>query len=129
MFTTPGFTPLWFMGVCVDKDDPTNAGRVRVRCLHYHPEDPRIPLELNDKEELDYVEDQDLPWAWVINGTFGKIQCVPDEGEWVVGFFTDGRDAQHPMIIGSIAGTNTDMFGFNTQTQDEIIDVNSGGAI
>ena len=50
--------PFWFFGVVVDKDDPTNNGRVRVRTLGMHPEDPRIPVELNDKEELDYVEDK-----------------------------------------------------------------------
>ena len=111
--------PFWFFGVVVDKDDPTNNGRVRVRTLGMHPEDPRIPIELNDKEELDYVEDQDLPWAWVINGTFGKMQCIPDEGEWVLGFYADGRDAQHPMLVGSIPGSNTDTFGFGTQPEEE----------
>jgi hypothetical protein len=113
------FKPFYFFGVVVDKDDPTNNGRVRVRCLGVHPEDPRLPLDLNDKEELDYVEDQDLPWAWVINGTFGKLECIPDEGTWVLGFFADGRDAQHPMILGSIPGSNTDTFGFGTQPQTD----------
>jgi hypothetical protein len=117
-----GIVPYWFLGVVVDKDDPTNNGRVRIRAIGVHPEDPQVPVVLGDKEELDYVEDSDLPWAWVINGTFGKMQCVPDEGEWVFGFFADGRDAQHPMILGSIAGSNTDDFGFGTQPSDEAPD-------
>ena len=47
------------------------------------------------------------------------MQCIPDEGEWVLGFYADGRDAQHPMLVGSIPGSNTDTFGFGTQPEEE----------
>lgn len=106
---SPGknMNPFWFVGEVVDKDDPTNSGRVRVRAFGIHP--PSSPDEnANDKTELDYVEDQDLPWASIINGTMGKMHCVPDEGEWVFGFFGDGRDCQHPFILGTLYGQNID---------------------
>jgi len=108
MFTPEtGMQLHWFIGEVVDKDDPTNSGRVRVRAFGYHPSsnpnDPKI-----DKTEKDEVFDEDLPWAFVVNGTYGKMMCIPDEGDWVVGFFADGRDAQHPFIIGTLYGQNID---------------------
>jgi len=106
-----GIQPYWFIGEVVDKDDPTNSGRCRVRAVGIHPLDR--PNEIrNDKTEKDYVEDQDLPWAFIINGTMGKMQCVPDEGDWVFGFFADGRDCQHPFILGTLYGQNIDDYGF-----------------
>lgn len=105
--TSKGITPYWFVGRVENKNDPINAGRVKVRALGIHPEFPSNPASA--KESLDYVETQDLPWAQCINGTYGKIHALPDEGEWVFGFFADGRDAQHPFILGTMYGTNTDI--------------------
>lgn len=104
-----GITPYFFVGEVVDKDDPLNLGRVRVRAIGLHPADPENSLDT--KDEKDDVEDQDLPWAPCINGTYGKMNMVPDEGDWVFGFFVDGRDAQHPMLLGTIPGMNTDDSG------------------
>lgn len=105
IFNSPtGMSPYWFIGEVVDKDDPTNNGRVRVRVFGLHPEDPFTPD--GDKEQLNQVEDQDLPWAICISGTYGKMNMVPDEGDWVFGFMADGRDAQHPMLLGVIPGSN-----------------------
>lgn len=101
-----GIMPYWFIGRVVDNNDPLNAARVRVRCLGVHPDFPNN--ETNDKMEQDSVDDQDLHWAITINGTFGKIETIPEEGDWVFGFFADGRDAQHPYILGSINGQATD---------------------
>lgn len=99
--------PYFFMGEVVDKDDPLNNGRVKVRVFGIHP--PHVPdPDANDKEEMDDVEDDDLPWAMCVNGTYGKMNFVPDLGEWVFGFFLDGREAQHPMLLGVIPGQNTD---------------------
>lgn len=122
MFTSDtGFKPYWFIGIVVDKNDQMNQGRVKVRVLGIHPEDPRISVSRSDKEEKDYVEDQDLPWAQVINGTYGKMNFMPDEGEWVMGFFADGRDAQVPFIMGSIPGMNIDTFNFGAEfSNDEV---------
>jgi hypothetical protein len=105
IFNSPtGMSPYWFLGEVVNKDDPTNNGRVKVRVFGLHPENP--PNSDGDKEEKNIVEDQDLPWAICVSGTYGKMNMVPDEGDWVFGFMADGRDAQHPFLIGVIPGSN-----------------------
>jgi len=104
-----GMSPYWFIGEVVDKNDPTNNKRVRVRVFGIHTDDPPTPD--GDKEALDGVEDQDLPWAFCIDGTYGKMDAVPDEGDWVLGFFADGRDCQHPFLMGTIPGSNFDDTG------------------
>lgn len=102
-----GIMPYFFMGEVVDNDDPLNNGRVKVRVFGIHP--PHVPdPDTNDKEDLDDVEDADLPWAMCVNGTYGKMNFVPDLGEWVFGFFLDGREAQHPMLLGIVPGQLTD---------------------
>ena len=102
-------TPHWYIGEVVDKDDPTNTGRIKVRAFGIHTDDPFVST--NDKDEKDQVEDQDLPWAFVINGAYGKIHAVPEVGEWVFGFFADGRDCQHPFVMGTLYGMNTNDMG------------------
>ena len=83
---------VWFVGVVEDSNDLTNAGRVRVRAFGIHA---------SDKEALPTAH---LPWATVLDGTFGAAQVIPKEADWVFGFFVDGREAQHPMIMGRIPG-------------------------
>ena len=131
--TSRGIQPYFFMGVVEDKDDPINAGRIRVRVFGVHesnrPDDIR-----NDKVENNVIEDQDLPWAYCINGAYGKMNMVPDEGEWVFGFFADGRDAQHPFIIGVIPGQNLDDFGYADPVEEQTVSntnkpVQAGGEI
>lgn len=87
--------PTWFMGIVEDRNDPINHGRIRVRAFGYHP-----PLSTRE------VLTQDLPWAFIINSTGGAFFNIPDEGEFVFGFFADGRDAQHPIILGTIPGAH-----------------------
>ena len=89
----------WFVGVVEDRQDPKHLGRVRVRCLGYHTED------------LVKLPTSDLPWAHPMNpitsATVSGIGQTPlgvVEGTWVVGFFTDGSDAQQPMIMGTLPG-------------------------
>lgn len=86
---------VWFMGVVEDVDDPTHHGRVRVRAFGFHP-----PLNTNE------VLTEDLPWAFMINGTGGTFISSPEVNDWVFGFFMDGRDAQHPFLIGVIHGAH-----------------------
>ena len=92
-----GFT--WFVGVVEDRNDPKTLGRLRVRCLGYHTED------------LTKLPTSDLPWAHVMNpitsatvSGIGQSPLGAVEGTWVVGFFTDGSDAQQPMIMGTLPG-------------------------
>ena len=89
----------WFMGVVEDRNDPLKLGRVRVRCYHWHTDD--TALLPTDK----------LPWAQplcpITNGASQNIGETPlgmQIGTWVVGFFMDGKLAQKPMIMGTIAG-------------------------
>lgn len=86
---------LWFIGIVEDVNDPINSGRVRVRCFDIHP-----PVG-------DDVPTDALPWSIPINGTYGSLHKIPEVAEWVFGFFLDGRDAQHPFLLGTIPGTNT----------------------
>ena len=101
-----GISPYWFIGEVVDKNDPINSGRVKVRVFGIHPPDPNN--ETNDKNNLDDVPDEDLPWAFCVQGAYGKMHSIPDEGEWVFGFFADGRECQHPFLLGTLIGSNTD---------------------
>ena len=89
----------WFVGVVEDRNDPKTLGRLRVRCLGYHTED------------LTKLPTSDLPWAHVMNpitsatvSGIGQSPLGAVEGTWVVGFFTDGGDAQQPMIMGTLPG-------------------------
>ena len=84
-----GFENLvWFMGLVEDIEDP-HAGRVRVRCFGFHPTVGEGAVNRGD-----------LPWAFIVRDP--KFTSMPDEGDLVVGFFMDGRDAQHPVVFGTI---------------------------
>lgn len=95
--TSPFGTMHWFLGVVEDRDDPEQAGRVRVRCLGVHSDSQQeIPTD-------------SLPWAIVaVSPTSGAgIGLSPTgivPGSWVVGFFLDGKYAQQPVILGSLFG-------------------------
>ena len=86
-----------FVGVVEDAHDRTNSGRVRVRAFGIHP--PRA-----SEGEEDNVPTAHLPWATVLDGTYGVSPVIPSVGEWVFGFFIDGREAQQPIITGRLPG-------------------------
>ena len=83
---------MWYVGVVEDRYDASNDGRVKIRAFGIHTE---------DKESLPTA---DLPWAIVLDGSYGAAQKIPDVGDWVFGFFMDGDDAQHPMVMGRVPG-------------------------
>ena len=93
----------WFTGVVENRHDPLVLNRVQVRCFGWHTENKRaLPTE-------------DLPWASVLmpttsSGTSGVGETPHGlvEGSWVMGFFRDGNDAQDPVIMGTIMGTNAE---------------------
>ena len=74
--------------------------RYQVRIMGYHDDRDALP---NDQ----------LPWAGVVypvtagggGGPFGKASSAVDAGTFVYGFFLDGENGQHPMILG-ILGIN-----------------------
>jgi len=89
----------WFVGVVEDRNDPKYLGRVRVRCLGLHT------------ENLEKLPTADLPWAHPMNpitsatiSGVGQTPLGPVEGTWVVGFFSDGGEAQTPIIMGTLPG-------------------------
>lgn len=87
----------WFIGVVEDRNDPEKLGRLRVRAFGYY-DDEAIPTS-------------DLPWAVpmqpITSSAKGGVGSSPtgiQEGSHVVGFFADGKNAQTPIIMGTLAG-------------------------
>lgn len=90
MDTGIGFvSPLFFIGVVENREDPRAEGRVQVRAFGVHGSNRDVPT-------------QDLPWATLIIGNHDVNFTPPPLNAWVFGFFIDGRDAQQPMILGLI---------------------------
>lgn len=88
---------LFWIGHIVDREDGQNFGRVKVKVFGIHG-------DLEGEVEAD-----DLPWAPVVDGTYGGMTSVPRKGEWVLGAFMDGRDGQHPIVLGRIPGYPTQL--------------------
>lgn len=90
---------VWWIGQ-VEKsvDTAKNSNRVKVRIIGYHSDRTAVPAE-------------ELPWAHILmpptnaqsGGTGKKAMLTP--GQWVVGFFLDGDEAQVPCIWGCLGGT------------------------
>jgi hypothetical protein len=97
----------WFTAVVEDVSDPTNSGRVRVRCLGFHN---------SDKAEL---PTEDLPWATCLlpvtsasTSGVGTSATGLVPGSWVFGFFRDGSEMQDPVILSTIA-SSSDVLGYD----------------
>lgn len=84
---------IWWTGVIVDRKDPANVGRCKVRIFGWHDENEnKVPVS-------------DLPWAQIllpVNNS--KSISLPKEGDWVSGYFLDGNSAQMPVIVGVFPG-------------------------
>lgn len=97
-FSFPGFA--WWFGVVEDRTgDPLKLGRVRVRVYGYYTGDKGL------------MPTDSLPWAVVsqdissaANSGKGRSPTGILEGTTVWGFFLDGKNAQTPMIVGTMAG-------------------------
>lgn len=83
---------VWFVGVVEDRNDPLQVGRVRVRCFGWHTEDKEL------------IPTAALPWAQIVTPTNLPAAYTCLQGDYVLGFFLDGDEAQLPMIIGVIPG-------------------------
>ena len=81
--------PIFFIGVVERNDDPRLEGRVQVRAFSVHGKNNQVPTT-------------DLPWAVCAAGNFDANNPVPKLNSFVYGMFLDGRDAQHPLILGLI---------------------------
>ena len=98
--------PQWFTGVVEDINDPSEMGRLKVRCFGYH-----TPVKEMEKGG---IPTEHLPWAHVmmpINGAsmsgIGQSATGILQGSWVIGFFRDGDVMQDPFVIGSLPSMST----------------------
>ena len=102
-FGKDDFTP--FIGVVEDVNDPLMSGRVKVRCIGWHPQDRK------GGSGGDSLPTDDIPWARVGMPTThaqqsrigGKHGLLP--GCYVMGFFVDGQEAQDPFVLCTLGFT------------------------
>ena len=84
---------VWWIGEVEDRVDPLQLNRCRVRIFGWHTEDKSM------------LPTTDLPWAQaVIPLNNSKHFSAPKIGEWVLGFFMDGEQAQIPVMLGVLPG-------------------------
>lgn len=83
---------IWWVGVVEDRQDPLKLGRLRVRCVGYHADNK---MELSTDM---------LPWAMPMLPTNNSNPYPAKEGDMVFGFFTDGENAQEPVVMGTFPG-------------------------
>ena len=103
----------WWFGVVEDRQDPLGLGRCRVRIFGVH------------SESLSDIPTEDLPWAHPSHAVNNHTFSTPKEGEYVFGFFIDGKYAQQPVIMGIVPGfannPQNKNVGFNDTRSAEII--------
>jgi hypothetical protein len=80
-----------WVGVVENIDDPLKNGRVKVRIFGWHTEDLiKLPTAV-------------LPWATVTQSSTGTF-TAPVPGDFVNGYFADGRSAQNPYVVSVLPG-------------------------
>jgi hypothetical protein len=79
---------VWWIGFVEDRQDPLKLGRCRVRCVGWHSD---------NKMEL---PTENLPWAMSSLPPNNTHPYAPKEGDMCFGFFTDGENAQEPVLLG-----------------------------
>lgn len=90
MFDAGGIKdPLFFIGVVERNDDPQLEGRIQVRAFGVHGLQNQVPTT-------------ELPWAVCVSGSYDPNTQPPPLNSFVWGMFLDGREAQHPMVLGLI---------------------------
>lgn len=82
----------WWFGVVENRQDPLQLGRCQVRIFATHTDD------------LSDIPSEDLPWAHPIHAVNNNMFSTPKEGEYVFGFFVDGKLSQYPVIVGVVPG-------------------------
>lgn len=83
---------VWWVGVVEDRNDPLKLGRCKVRIFGWH------------SESIVDIPTKDLPWAQAMLPLNDANAYSPKEADTVVGFFLDGENAQHPIMMGVIPG-------------------------
>jgi hypothetical protein len=105
----------WWIGVVENRKDPLGLGRCQVRIFGVH------------SGSLSNIPSEDLPWAQPIHAVNNQSFSTPKEGDFVFGFFLDGRMAQSPVILGTVPGipqekTNAERGFADLRTDDALID-------
>lgn len=87
---------VWYVGVIESVEDPMKVGRVKVRIIGWHDAD-KAKLSTNE-----------LPWAYPVMPITGAA-TMPNykNGDWIVGFFLDGKLGQQPMVFGVLPAVPT----------------------
>ena len=107
------YTHVQWTGVVEDTNDPLKVGRMKVRIFGWH------------SENLNEIPTDDLPWAIpILPVNASKSFETPLEGDYVIGYFGDGENAQMPIVTGVFSGFlakayNTSQ-GFSPQSQTPI---------
>ena len=90
---------IFFIGIVEDRNDPKSQGRVRVRIFGDHDADKtKIPTE-----SLPFSQVM-MPVTSASCAGIGQSPTGPVEGTHVFGFFRDGREAQQPVVLGTVGG-------------------------
>lgn len=111
---------VWWVGVVEDNDDPLLLCRVKVRIFGYHPKYTTQSTTVGDENNL--VPTGDLPWATVaVAPNSSTLYSRIGLGEFVLGFFIDGVEAQEPVVFAVIPtalkdGAVTSPFGKHSKS-------------
>jgi len=105
----------WWVGVVENRKDPLGLGRCQVRVFGAHT------------ENLTDIPSDDLPWAHPVHALNNQAFSTPREGEYVFGFFLDGKLAQSPVMMGIVPGipaesTDPNLGFADLRTNDDIAD-------
>jgi hypothetical protein len=102
------FDLFWFFGKVEDRNDPMELGRLRVRVYGIHTPD-------KVKDQFKGIPTDELLWSQPVMGIrsaamngIGDSPSGAVEGTMVFGFFLDGRLAQDPFVLGTLAGIPVD---------------------
>ena len=83
---------IWWTGIVESRQDPIKLGRCKVRCVGWDADNKmQVPTDM-------------LPWATPMLPVNNPNPYSPKEGDMVVGFFTDGENAQERIIMGILPG-------------------------
>lgn len=108
----------WWIGQIETDEDNKFSNRYRVRIVGQHV------------KSCTAVSVDDLPWAVVMlpvtapssegNSSYNPARL--QKGDWVIGFFMDGAEGQHPIIMGSLqkvtkSTTNTSLSNNNSNAE------------
>lgn len=88
----------WWTGIVESRKDPLKLGQVQVRIFGIHP------FLSSGSPDRSAVSTDNLPWAHAVHPMGFKTPVGAKLGDWVMGFFEDGPNAQRPVIMGSFGG-------------------------